>query len=395
MSDLQDFERDLRESLVDAERTIQVPDGLTERLIATTPPPARAPHRAGIRIGRVRWMPPVLTGAAVVAAVAAAVFVTTTITSEHHPAPRSTPPTMTPSRSASPSPTSLPSTASTPSTPPRTPTTAHSAESSASSAPASTSTSRSPSGVSHPTTSVVDVGTAKLSLPLGWVARALPDAGLPSSWCLMPRSQQLPADGDTSQCPIEFRQIADQPGPEDVSVDTTGGTVSNSEWCGQTTDYTEQLLDYGDRTFGGRQADYRRWRYVCPDGTRNLEQYVVDNRPGYVLFSAHADASVHAVIEQMATNSQLPTQTSSLRYSDFGIIRSVQHHADGYHVTLDRVVQGVGTLINENPTTYSYVVPDKIVDTSSGARPITLAVGRILQLTTDGNQVNWVYAYRR
>jgi hypothetical protein len=97
---------------------------------------------------------------------------------------------------------------------------------------------------------------------------------------------------------------------------------------------------------------------------------------------------------RIAADSKLPPASTPLRYSDFGLVRTVRHEADGYHIELDRVVEGDdSSLINDSPTTYKYVVPDSSVHRlvpAGSARKQFLAVGDEVQLTTDGYHVTSV-----
>jgi hypothetical protein len=230
---------------------------------------------------------------------------------------------------------------------------------------------------SPPTTKTLSLGGAQLSgIPADWQATLIADAT--KMWCFTLNGQAMPTD--SSRCLMVFSSVG---GEDGLSVDTTGGQISNPEWCGQTkSDVT--LQDYGDRLFGGRAADYRRWLWACPDGSSwAIEQYVVDNNPGFILFSDRSDATVHNAMTDIAASSKLPAARSQLRLSDFGILRSITPDAHGYHVTLDRVIQGYPGLINNNPATYAYDVPNSVI-TASRATP---EVGRLVTICTDGTIV--------
>ena len=145
---------------------------------------------------------------------------------------------------------------------------------------------------------------------------------------------------------------------------------------------TDSLLAYADTQFGNRPADYRRWLFVCKDGTRSqVEQYVADNAPGYVLYSEHASDDVHTVMAQIAESAQLPEISAPRRLSDHGIVRSVSPIAGGYRIAIDRVVQGTDGVINNNPQTYEYDVPPAAV---SGGPP---QIGKLVDLATNGTVV--------
>jgi hypothetical protein len=226
------------------------------------------------------------------------------------------------------------------------------------------------------------LGGAQLGgVPADWKATQVPGAS-PAVWCFTLKGQAILKD--SSRCLMTFSAVGGQDG---LSVDTTGGEIGNPNWCGQSkSDVT--LQDHGDRSLGGRVADYRRWLWACQDGTRwPIEQYVVDNDPGYILFSDRSDVTVHNAMTDIAASSRLPAAQSQLRLSDFGILRSVRPDAGGYNVTLDRVIEGDPGLINDNPATYSYNVPTSVIS-ASGHTP---EVGRLVTICTDGTTVTSYY----
>lgn len=109
MTELRDFEKDLRATLAHAANSADEPFGLADRLVngATR---RQAPHRVRIWLGR-RWVPPLL--AAAVVAVVAVVTVTTVSSLDAHrpirpahstPVPTPSPSTPSPSTSAAPTP---------------------------------------------------------------------------------------------------------------------------------------------------------------------------------------------------------------------------------------------------------------------------------------------------
>lgn len=204
------------------------------------------------------------------------------------------------------------------------------------------------------------------------------------SWCIQPTSDPVRTARDSSDCPITFSNVPSGSNAPALSVDTAGGLASNPEYCGVGgVGSTFTLLDYADRTLGNRTADYRRWLYHCKDGTQwQIEQYVADNAPGYILFSEHADATVHDVMASIAESAQLPAISAPLRLSDYGIIRGFGQEAGGYRIALDRVIDGSTGTINNNPTIYPYDVPASAVPTGQ-----TLKLGDRVELTTDGTTV--------
>jgi hypothetical protein len=86
---------------------------------------------------------------------------------------------------------------------------------------------------------------------------------------------------------------------------------------------------------------------------------------------------------QIARTAELPPISAPLRLSEFGIVRSVTKSGNTYHLLIDRVVQGIPGLINNNPRTYAYDVPASVV---LGKVPM---VGSLVELATNGVDVTW------
>jgi hypothetical protein len=360
MTDLQEFEANLRRTITSTARGITPPAGAVDRAIDAARAGAVASARP--RGKAARWALPLAVAAAV--AIIAAVVPLIVHTTRHNPPadPSVSPP---PTVSTAPSlPTASPSTS------------------------ASAPTSRPPR--SHPVapTKRVTLGSATLTIPRGWVARSEPSAstGKWPTWCLEPST--TPASSTT--CLVMFREIPAAWTGQAVNPDIEGGWSSNPEYCGPGTSGQRNLLAYDDRTFGTRQADYRRWHYACNSGaTYDIEQYVVATGPGYILFSEHADAQIHDVMTSIAKTAQLPAQAAPLRYGDTGIVRSVIHAADGYHVTIDRVVMSATPPINNNPATYPYVISNSV----AAQFKLTPAIGKRIFVATDGHRVVQAYKF--
>jgi hypothetical protein len=230
----------------------------------------------------------------------------------------------------------------------------------------------------------VALGGAQLRLPAGWTAEFLqPTANsrtIVPTWCLS--SAPLPSPVYVGQvCAATFSQVLPQ---SKLSVDTEGGIESNPQYCGPGFQGTGSLLSYADSKLGDRPADYRRWLFSCNHGKRwQVEQYVADNAPGFILFSAYADAATHAALMSIAQSAVLPAMSGPLRLSDLGIVRTMTPLAGGgYHITVDRVVRGMKGLINNNPATYPYDVGP--ANYAGGAPP---RVGALINVFTNGTTV--------
>ena len=357
---MNDFESNLKKA---------VNDWVNERVGPRHNPPAfdalRSATRASGRAGSSRWLIPLLAAAAVAAVAIGATAAVNATSTAHRVAPAIPGPVQT----ATPTPSSAATT--------------------------STTTGATQSPV------VVELGGASVSLPPGWVARgyALYEVAgggtiAAQQWCLTP--SELPASTKPGACPLTLGTIAlnaeglvgSLPGGNPVDVDTEGGWASNPHYCTDAIyNRTGSSETTGDRPFGGRTADWRRWTLSCPDGTQHLiEQYVVASGPGFILFSDRANATVHNAMTEITTHATLPPQTSALRYMDRGYIRSIDRTSAGVQIRLDRAVSTTHGLLNQNPATYPYVIPTAIFDQAH------LVVGSLGSLYTNGTSVTAAFA---
>jgi hypothetical protein len=223
---------------------------------------------------------------------------------------------------------------------------------------------------------------ATLAVPNGWSVRRS-SGGAAQVWCVNP------AKGASRGCLIAFESLV-QPAPNDggsatyLDVDRRGiGIGDPPQFCeSDAVRFGEQT---GDRPFGGRTADWRRWYGTCPDGsTFAIEQYVVATDPAYALLAAPADPATHAAMTEIAQYSRLPEQSDPLRLMDRGIVKSARPGPAGVSVTIDRVVLAQTRrdhVINVNPATYRYLVP---TDVYAAAH---VGVGDRVKLETDGREV--------
>ena len=358
MTELHDFERRVREDLVRTAQLLTPPTGAVERAIDAARAQVEPKHLRERRVQR--WMLPLAAAAAVLVIASGVTLV--------NQASQGTGP-------AGPSPSPLPSVSTRPTSPPPV------------SSAIPPSTSRGSASQPGALTQRVTLGTATLSIPQGWVARPAKSPKDWPTWCLEP--SRTPVTPTT--CLVMFREVPDSWTGEALDPTIAGGMSSNPQYCGTGASQPKPgLLEYGDRPFGGRPADYRRWQYDCANGTTyRIEQYVVATGPGYILFSEHAESQVHDVMTTIATTASVPAQSAPVRYADTGIVRSVTHESDGYHITLDRVITAGRTPVNDNPATYPYVIPDAIASQMNPA----LAVGDLIFIATDGHQVKQAYRY--
>jgi hypothetical protein len=234
----------------------------------------------------------------------------------------------------------------------------------------------------------VVLGDTTMWLPKGWVARHLqsyaPQDGsfVYPGWCLSPAAVPVVVE----KCPIMFWVVPTPPSGQPLDVDVESGTASNPEYCTQGTRVSSQAEQTGDRKFGGRPADWRRWTIACNGGpSYDIEQYVVASAPAFILYSSQPDSRYHQAITEIAAHSTLPAQRRPLRLMDRGIIRSLVKTSTGYRIALDRVIETYNRTVNENPKTYDYPVSGAVL--TAARRDGRIAVGSTVYLTTDGNTV--------
>lgn len=239
------------------------------------------------------------------------------------------------------------------------------------------------------TSGTVHLAGATVKLPDGWVARELPtDVG--RAWCLSPTT--VPAVNNADRCALTLRRLPDPPARGVFAVNAVGAI---NRWpaigeCSAAGQMGKMLFRYGYRTFGGRDADYRRWHYACRNGrTYNFAQYVVATKPAYVLFSNQATKHIRAVMSTVVANSLLPTRRAPLRYEVLGSIESRSHQRDGYHVTVRPCVRRPNLPATQfvtvpGGTADTYVIPDRMVPDQG----VTL-VG-VIELDTDGSKVTYL-----
>jgi hypothetical protein len=68
------------------------------------------------------------------------------------------------------------------------------------------------------------------------------------------------------------------------------------------------------------------------------------------------------VIEQIIDSARLPAEVDARRQMDEGYLRGLTKLADGYHVTIDRVVVNLdGSVTNVNHATYDYRLAGSLV----------------------------------
>jgi hypothetical protein len=242
-------------------------------------------------------------------------------------------------------------------------------------------------------TKTVSLGGARISLPIGWVARNLHRYEANGSsfafpgWCLTPASVPVSTAGTDSACPV-FLEAAGA--ATSLDVDIQGGQASNPEYCLQGQQLRSESEQTGDRPFGGRPAEWRLWNIRCRSGQGyQIEQYVVPTASSYILYSSQPTGRYHSAITEIAASSTLPAATRSVRLMDRGYLRSVTKTTGGYRITLDRAVAAYPKVVNPDPTTYAYFVPTSVF--AQGGFNGTLGVGKLVYLSSNGRQVQQIY----
>lgn len=245
----------------------------------------------------------------------------------------------------------------------------------------------------HLTYATFALGGATLAVPEGWTVGAPNDAEYGTSWCVFPKG--VDPVSDPHGCRISFQTFIQptksSPGSQPytwMDVDREGAGLGDPpQYCAPNQPQVAEQT--GDRTFGGRAADWRLFDRTCPDGhTFESEQYVVATNPGYGLFTSLSNAQTHSAMTEIAEYSRLPRQTDQLRLMDRGLVRSADAGADGVVVTIDRVVLSdaqANPVINYNPTTYRYLVPTSLYDRAH------VSIGDRVKLETDGVRVLQFY----
>ena len=270
----------------------------------------------------------------------------------------------------------------------------------ATSLPAPTPSPHTTTEQNHLTYQTFVLDDATLAVPEGWTVGAPHNAEYGTSWCLFPNGAD-PASS-SNPCPISFQTLI-QPTKSTsgsqpytwLDVDREGfGIGDPPQYCAPKQPMVQEQT--GDRTFGGRAADWRLFDRTCPNGNAfESEQYVVATNPGFGLFATLSNPSLHSAMTEIVEYSRLPRQSDPLRLMDRGLVTSADRGPSGVVLTIDRVVLSdadnapANGVINFNPTTYRYLVPTALYDAAH------VSVGDRVKLETDGVQVLQFYREAR
>ncbi|MDP9092822.1 MAG: hypothetical protein M3N95_07755 [Actinomycetota bacterium] len=110
---------------------------------------------------------------------------------------------------------------------------------------------------------------------------------------------------------------------------------------------------YGQRTIDGQVAEYRTFAAGC--GQPASEQWFIPTDPQIEFW--HPLGSSDALIEQAVRGASLPKPAGPLPQRDRAYILSMTQQADGYHVTMQRMVGLVTGPVAEPGATYKFVIP--------------------------------------
>jgi hypothetical protein len=284
-----------------------------------------------------RWTAPLLAAAAV-AAVALGTTAAVTLADGHHPA---TTPSPAPTSVVTPGPSSAPTTA--PTGPP--------ASSSTSQAPPTGSTSN-PVTPGAPSGHAVDVSfnqaTVGVTVPSGWVlSHTNPPAccDTPPTRCFVHRGADFSGDANDCLLTVTVGHLRpDLPYPYQ-------GQSACQHW--QTTAESNGPIQ-------GRLAEYRQFKDPCSGAV--YDQWTIMSSPMIAFWHPVSAQSSTALIEQVIDSARLPAEVDARRQLDEGYLQGLTKHADGYHVTIDRVVVNLdGSVTNVNHATYEYRLAGSLV----------------------------------
>jgi hypothetical protein len=103
----------------------------------------------------------------------------------------------------------------------------------------------------------------------------------------------------------------------------------------------------------GRVAEYRKFEDPCAGAI--YEQWTIMSSPMIAFWHPLSTESPSALAKQIVDSAALPAEVDSRRQMDEGYLRTLTKRADGYHVTIDRVVVSLdGSVTNRNQATYDY-----------------------------------------
>lgn len=238
------------------------------------------------------------------------------------------------------------------------------------------------------TANVVRLHDSTFPLPPGWTAAAVPLASSAyrgvELWCLRHTTEEPRAP--LSSCDVVVERVDGANANTDIlDVRETVAVV------GAPCQYSGAVLtDASKSTFGGRAADFRRFRFSCltpvPRLTVRPAEYIVATDPGFIIYSPNPDADLVALMRTVAHSATLPAQDLPLRLSDIGIVRTATRNPDqSWTVTIERVIwDGAGGYAIPDTSTYTYRIP-KVAWTS--VTYVGPPVEQVIRLNSNGQRV--------
>jgi hypothetical protein len=222
-------------------------------------------------------------------------------------------------------------------------------------APTSISSMAGPASTATPPTKKLDVrlGTTSatsavvtLTVPRTWsLSRTQPEAccNIPPTVCLV--SGRADWANDPDNCVLTVTWAAhgvnlspDMPRPVPNRTCHRWATTQDS-----------------DQPIQGRPAEYRAFLNRCTG--LSSEMWTVMSAPQIAFWHPITNGSTHAAAAAIIASAVLPPVTDTSRQFDEGLLKALIHTPAGYRITIDRVVGNLnGTLINNNPATYTYAL---------------------------------------
>jgi hypothetical protein len=229
----------------------------------------------------------------------------------------------------------------------------------------------------------VDLGGAKLRLPVGWVADEVADPHQYGSsvysreWCLAPARS---ASSPSADCPLQFGPVA----PVSTSGVPVNGNVPLGTQLGgrqsscPVSDFSGES-SAGLPSLGQRGWLNRAWQGRCHEQPLSIQQYVVNTAPGYLLFSNQRTPELDAAMAEITQYASLPAQNAPLLLYDMGVVRAVTPQSIGYRMTIAPIIREGGNWMPSGEADRSYQI--------SPAELKYALVGTKVGVTTDGAEV--------
>lgn len=259
-----------------------------------------------------------------------------------------------------------------------------------------------PAAALHTITLTFPHAAVAVSVPSGWVVSHTS----PPACCMTPPTQCLVRSGadysgDANGCLLT------------VTLGDDGKTVdpdSPYPYSGQSKCQHWQTMAESAGHIQGRLGEYRKFHDPCSGAT--YEQWTIMSSPMIAFWHPVSTESPATLAKQIVDSATLPTEVDARRQVDAGYLKAMTKQADGYHVTIDRVVVNLdGSTTNLNHATYDYrllsfaqsggapcggctTLDDyyhqylKGTHPSDGTKPVNGAFARLVTSSTSGYELN-------